>query len=640
MSARNVVRVLILLSSTVGTSCVLEPLDLVIEVHRSALVDGLCACSLCWHERFCSSPLHPGEFPDLVGGACPPEFELAVPASSVDPNEPTAPRKNFFCADVGGVNLNAATVLRPSAELMLGGGWCPNEGTAERDKLTAVDSCRDVMFECRDRTQPAYAGCAETPAVASCPAAAQVGIKVTGCSDISAEAATRKVAVACAHGRPANVPAGLQPERYCFTACVDQLLPRGALVPEPGANGICVENRFDPPEVTAGAYSWLLQGTASTVDISVGADSAHFSLQGEAAFHAPRCLPGMSCPLELPMLRAIVPESFSLGGHDFGQMVLQNPVPIRGGTVSPASTVRSNIVVPAGSEIFATALKNLRPQRSGLMLKSEAPIEGTIDWTSRTVTIDATFSDAATDTTVDLHIVGKFPNRTPIARAGVDRTVECTSPRGALVSLSGTQSFDPDEPQGTPTKMSFNWTDVPTNGGPALAARGSELRVQQSPGTRSYNLTVRDAKGTSTSDSVAITVRDRAPPLFSAVNLPVCIPNDGQMRMFTALDYAAAFLDGCDKKLQFQVLSIVSDQADRGVRSPDIRTLLASQGRFCVRGEREGTATPRRYTVTVRAIDDAGNVRVGSFPVIVPGAACSGRFWPVPAVSGDLSGGC
>ncbi|MBN8611712.1 MAG: hypothetical protein J0L92_14050 [Deltaproteobacteria bacterium] len=268
----------------------------------------------------------------------------------------------------------------------------------------------------------------------------------------------------------------------------------------------------------------------------------------------------------------------------------------------------------------------------GAQLTTASPITGTIRWDLRLVTIDAVFADAMTETVVSLHIVGRIPNRAPLAEAGPDLTVECTDPAGAEVSLSGAASFDPDDPQGAQLPLYFNWSSYPTNDRAPVTARGRMATVRQRLGRTSYDLTVSDPMASSTTDSIDVTVVDTSGAAFDGSNLPVCIPDDGRMRLFDAAAYGAAFRDSCDASLSFRVLAITSSQVDRGVRTPDIR--VGSSGAFCTRGEREPLAPDSRaYAVTIEASDDHGNTAVGTFPVVVPSGACPGGTWAVPAVA-------
>ncbi|HEX5098235.1 MAG TPA: VWA domain-containing protein [Polyangiaceae bacterium] len=94
----------------------------------------------------------------------------------------------------------------------------------------------------------------------------------------------------------------------------------------------------------------------------------------------------------------------------------------------------------------------------------------------------------------------------PIADAGIDKTVQCTSPDGsALVTLDGSGSSDPDG-----GALSYAWTSsVPLqNADQALATGAFPL------GTREATLTVSDGPN-QVSDTVLVTVLDTTPPVLA-----------------------------------------------------------------------------------------------------------------------------
>ncbi len=530
-------------------------------------------------------------------------------------------RESFFCESVEGAELDATTV-------MTGDFFCPLPGTTARASLAAMNPCQDVIFECRDPSDAEFASCASLPPDASdCPVGYQRGRETSGCSNENDQLAAEKVVVACSHLGTRAPPSGDRPARYCYTACVDNQTVEYEADPHS-----CEASLFDPPEVTAGSYDWLLADSGSTVTIAVGTDLSRFPVEGRVAFHAPRCLPGDTCGAELSFVRATVPHAFTLAGQTFDHVIFQNPVPIRGGRVTPVSSTESSIELPAGAQMFGSADTTLSSDRLGGTLTSSVPITGSIRWDVRLVTIDAVFVESMTETVVTLHIVGRIPNRAPLAFAGVDRIIECTSATGAPVALSGVGSYDPDDPQGAQIPLYYNWSSEPGNARAPVTARGRMTTVQQPIGEMAYDLTVSDPMASATTDSVVVRVVDRVGATFDGSQLPVCVPPDGRMRLFVASDYARAFVDTCDPSLDFRVVGVASSQVDRGLRTPDTRVGVA--GNFCVRGELEPLSVgSRNYSVTVEAIDASGNVRSVVLPVVVPSGACAGAVWTVPVVA-------
>ncbi len=100
------------------------------------------------------------------------------------------------------------------------------------------------------------------------------------------------------------------------------------------------------------------------------------------------------------------------------------------------------------------------------------------------------------------------PNTPPVAEAGPDQTVECTSPSGASVTLDGSGSTDPDG-----DLLTYTWD------GPFGMATGESpivnMPMNTSPTIANVTLTVSDSTETNT-DNVIITVQDTTPPAITA----------------------------------------------------------------------------------------------------------------------------
>lgn len=95
-------------------------------------------------------------------------------------------------------------------------------------------------------------------------------------------------------------------------------------------------------------------------------------------------------------------------------------------------------------------------------------------------------------------------NRPPIANAGPDQIVECAGPSGAVVTLEGSGSSDPD---GAPLTYTWTW--------PGGSAEGVSPTVQLPLGITLVTLTVSDGKATAM-DTVSIAVGDTTLPVTTA----------------------------------------------------------------------------------------------------------------------------
>ncbi len=104
----------------------------------------------------------------------------------------------------------------------------------------------------------------------------------------------------------------------------------------------------------------------------------------------------------------------------------------------------------------------------------------------------------------DIAIVQVLTNQPPVANAGPDQTVECTSHSGASVTLDGSGSSDPDN---DPLTYAWTWT-----GG---TASGATPTVTLPLGSHEVTLTVDDGKGGTATDVVVVNVVDTTPPVVT-----------------------------------------------------------------------------------------------------------------------------
>lgn len=117
-----------------------------------------------------------------------------------------------------------------------------------------------------------------------------------------------------------------------------------------------------------------------------------------------------------------------------------------------------------------------------------------------TVKFDSTLNQTETATAV----ITVTENTPPAADAGPDQTVEQSSPQGAMVTLNGTGSSDPDNDTLT---YYWNWT-----GG---SATGAAPTVLLPAGNTTVTLTVSDGQLNDT-DTVNIIVQDTTAPIVNA----------------------------------------------------------------------------------------------------------------------------
>ncbi|MFQ5767634.1 MAG: FG-GAP-like repeat-containing protein, partial [Acidobacteriota bacterium] len=139
--------------------------------------------------------------------------------------------------------------------------------------------------------------------------------------------------------------------------------------------------------------------------------------------------------------------------------------------------------------------------------------------TSRSLTVGDLDTDGRPDVVVTNDALAKVTilmnqlNDPPVADAGADQAVECSSPSGTPVKLDGSASSDPDG-----DSLTYFWRG-PFPEGDGLA-RGVSPKVSLSLGSSRITLEVSDGRHRSSPDSVQIMVQDRTPPVFSVSLVP------------------------------------------------------------------------------------------------------------------------
>ena len=231
---------------------------------------------------------------------------------------------------------------------------------------------------------------------------------------------------------------------------------------------------------------------------------------------------------------------------------------------------------------------------------------------------DGDFEDGVHESVVDL-VELNYPvylqilNRPPVADAGENRDIECTGLNGAVVTLDGRASSDPD---GDPLK--FAWT------GPFGTLTGPVITPTLRLGTHVITLTVDDGNGAQgrASTSITVVVRDTTPPNLSLQLSPNSLwPPDHKMIPIVS---TIAVSDICDASPKAKLVSITSNESDNGLgdgdTSNDIQgaTIGKDDRSFLLRAERAGNRTGRVYTITYQASDASSNTSTVSKQVTVP----------------------
>jgi hypothetical protein len=206
-------------------------------------------------------------------------------------------------------------------------------------------------------------------------------------------------------------------------------------------------------------------------------------------------------------------------------------------------------------------------------------------------------------------------NHAPEVDAGMDVSVECAQPGGAVVNLSANAS-DPET-----DALSFQWEAE------GIAFDDSNVATTSAMfplGTTTVSVSVSDGWQTTT-DQVAVTVVDSTPPLLSVVVTPdVLTPPNGSLVDIQAV---LEMYDACDPAAPRILESIVNDQFTSTGADPDIAgaELGTDDREFQLRASRDPSdADGRTYTVTYSVTDASGNPTTAAAQVLVPRGAGGG----------------
>lgn len=200
------------------------------------------------------------------------------------------------------------------------------------------------------------------------------------------------------------------------------------------------------------------------------------------------------------------------------------------------------------------------------------------------------------------------------ADAGDDRTVECTSAQGALVTLDGSASHAAET---NDSIESARWYL-----GDALVGTGLVVNATLPLGTHVVSLHLMNSTNDTLRDNVTIRVVDTtAPTLHAALVSDATIwPPNHKMR---DVETSVSASDLCGAAT-WTLKSVTSDEADDakgdGHTSGDVQGAdIGSQDTsVSLRGERAGPGDGRTYTLVYEATDESGNVATRSIAVTVP----------------------
>lgn len=207
-------------------------------------------------------------------------------------------------------------------------------------------------------------------------------------------------------------------------------------------------------------------------------------------------------------------------------------------------------------------------------------------------------------------------NQVPIPNAGADKTVAAGADCTVIAILDGTASSDPDGD----TALTYSWTGPFGEDGALQTVVGVKTNATLGLGEHEFILTVTDSMGGAASDSILITVVDETPPtlVLSASPSQLWPPNHKMI----PVTITATVADNCGGMLSQEpkIVKVESNEPENGNgdgnTSPDWE--ITGDLTLSLRSERAGPGSGRIYTITIEAIDDAGNIGTSTALVKVP----------------------
>ena len=206
----------------------------------------------------------------------------------------------------------------------------------------------------------------------------------------------------------------------------------------------------------------------------------------------------------------------------------------------------------------------------------------------------------------EIVLIGRT-NEPPAADAGPDQVVECAAPAGALVTLDGGGSSDPE---GGSLRYHWSWSTG--------QAEGRSPSVVLPLGVSRVALVVDDGELSSTQDTVTIEVRDTTPPTVIALaDRGLLWPPDGRL---VGVSFDVAARDLCDPSPAITLAGVTSSEPVTGTLRPQYgdAQLGTDDRTLSLRADRSGAGPGRSYMVTYRATDRSGNSSEAGATVFVP----------------------
>jgi len=424
------------------------------------------------------------------------------------------------------------------------------------------------------------------------------------------------------------------------TATLALTLPEGVtFTSESGIFLTAAPSGGHAPTANAGPDQTVAEGTGVTLDgtSSFDPDGSALSYQWTQVAgvtvtlsNATAAMPGFTAPAVNPGGAALTFQLVVNDGSADSAPAMVN-VTVQNVNHAPSADAGSDQVVSEGSPVTLDGSASFDPDGENLTYiwtrtggpqvaltgdttahpSFTAPAVGP---TGALLTFALTVSDGLATATDTVNVWVENVNHPPSANAGADQARD----EGALVSLDGTASSDPDG-----DRLAYAWTQssgpavtlsdaasaTPTFVAPPVTARGAILV---------FRLLVSDALGGSASDEVSVLVQNvNDPPACQrAQATPSLLWPPNHKLVPVAI---TGVTDPNGGRVTTRITAVTQDEPVKGLGDGDTSPDAVLQGSsVLLRAERSGAGNGRLYRLQFMASDEDGGTCTGSVDVQVP----------------------